>query len=51
MDPIMIYSLSLLFVRSLFSAEDHRLAYHIDWIRKARLASVTFRGREITLEV
>lgn len=49
MNNLIVYSLSLLFFKSLMTAEKHRLPYYIGQLRKLRPSKVVIRGLRFTV--
>jgi hypothetical protein len=48
MSNLIVYSLSLLFLRGLLTAEEHRLAYYIGQLRKLPPLKIIIRGSRFT---
>ena len=49
MNSLTIYSLSLLFIRVIFSAEEYRLAHYIGFLRKMRFDKITIQGGQVIM--
>lgn len=49
MNHLVIYSVSLLFLRGLLSAEENRLPYYIGLFKKMRSTKLTLRGQQVTI--
>lgn len=49
MNNLVVYSLSLLFLKGLLGAEEHRLAYYLGQLHKLRPSKLIVQGEQLTV--